>query len=375
MKKLALLLVLMTMITFTLTGVSYSLDEVRVVFPRAKELAGEDVYVHIAEKLGFAAEEGITFVNWESALGALDSLKLIATGQSDMSYPSSYVLITGVSQGIPAKMVYDTLQKQIFVFGIRPDSPIKDIADLKGKSVAVGTAGWTVIAAPLLKKAGIKVEDINWVVAGEQRQMVAWEGKTDAVFTWEMEYQNWADRGMSFKVLGGPDYLDYQSNGWAVGNQLIEENPDLVQRMCRAMAKGAWFCICNPYAAADVALKTFPGVTPNTFKGMVTVIKALNNLMYANWTPENGLGWMNYEYWQNQINDMYEFKTIENMIKAEDVVTNQFIEEANNFDHERIKALAIAYKISDENIKDYEEMINNAKGEIINLDGNTLDFY
>ncbi len=375
MSKRMVIVLLALALTLTMTMIGYSLDRVRVVFPRAKELAGEDVYIHIAEKLGFAAEEGITFVEWESALGALDSLKLVATGQADIGYPSSYVLITGVSQGIPTKMVYDTLQKQIFCFGVRPESDIDDIADLKGKSVAVGTAGWTVIAAPLLKKAGIRVEDINWVVAGEQRQMLAWEGKTDAVFTWEMEYQNWADRGMTFRVLGGPDYLDYQSNGWVVSNKLIEENPNLVERICRALAKGAWFSICNPYAAADVALKTFPGVTPTTYKGMVTVVKALNNLMYAEWTPKNGLGWMNYEFWQNQINDMYEFGTIEKQLKAEDVVTNQFIKAANDFDHERIKALAIAYKISDENMKDFEEIIEEARGGTIILDGNSLKYY
>jgi len=357
-------------------NIALGLDDVRVVFPRAKELSGEDVYLHIAEKLGFAKEEGIRFSGWESAIGALDNLKMIATGQAEISYPSSYVIITGVSQQVPVKMVYDTLQKQIFIFGVRPDSPIKSIQDLKGKKVSVGTAGWTVIAAPLLKKAGIKVEDIEWVVAGESRAIVGWEGKVDAVFTWEMEYQNWADRGMNFRVegLGGTDYLDYQSNGLAASNKLIQENPDLIQRVCKAAAKGAWFSICNPYAAADIALHTFPGTTPDTYSGMVAVVKALNNLMFANWTPEKGLGWHNLQFWQNQIDDMYEFGTITTKIKAEDAVTSQSIKAANDFDHERIRSLAIGYQVSDKFKDDFQRILAD-EGKGANLDGNTLDYY
>ncbi|NPV54802.1 MAG: ABC transporter substrate-binding protein [Firmicutes bacterium] len=318
------------------------LETVKVVFPRARELAGEDVYLHIANKMGYAAEEGIQFT-FESALGTVDCTKLISTGQADVAYPSSYVAITARSKGLPIKMIYDTLQTNIFGFGVRPDSGIKSIRDLKGKKIALGDSGWTVIAAPILKAAGLTEKDVEWVVAGEGRQLAVWEKKTDAVLTWEMEYQNWASSGISLRFLAGQDYLDYQSNGLTVSDALIQKRPDLVERIARAAAKGAVFSLENPEAAAEIALETFPGVTPKSFKGMVDVVKALNALMAPPWTKDKGLGVCLMEKWQKQIDDMYAAGVILNKIRAEDVVSNRFIKAANDFDHERIRQDARNY--------------------------------
>lgn len=319
-------------------------ENVRVVFPRAKELAGEDVYLHIANELGYAEENGIRFT-FESAIGTTDSTKLITTGQGEVAYPSPFVSITARSTGLPIKSVFDTLQWNIFGFGVREDSPLTSVADLEGKKVALGDGGWTIIAAPLLKAHGLTTDDVEWVVAGERRQLAVWEGDVDAVLTWEMEYQNWAAQGIPLRTFG-QDAVNFQSNGLVMADSVIEENPDLVRAIARSAAMGAVFMHENIEAAAQIALEAFPGVTPPDFDGMVEVVRALDSLMFYETSEEHGLGYHVEEYWTQEIQDLFDAGVITEMIEATDVTTNEFIDYANDFDHERVRQDARDFEVT-----------------------------
>jgi sulfonate transport system substrate-binding protein len=69
---------------------------------------------------------------------------------------------------------------------VRPDSPIRSVADLKGKRLATikGSAGHD-LALKLLEKAGLKPADIQWVYLhnGESKAALA-AGSIDAWSTW-----------------------------------------------------------------------------------------------------------------------------------------------------------------------------------------------
>lgn len=321
---------------------SGGLRTVKVVFPRARELAGEDVYLHAAEELGYAEENGIKF-EFESAIGTTDSTKLVATGKADVGYPSPFVTITARESGLGIKSVFNTLQTNIFGFGVKPDSPIQGIADLKGKKVALGDGGWTTIAAPLLRAEGLTVDDVEWIVAGERRQVAVDEGDADAVLTWEMEYQNFADQGIELRVFG-QDSVPFQSNGLVVSDKLIEEDPELVKAIVRTAAMGAAFVTANPEAAAKIALDRFPGVTPQSEKGMLDVVNALVALLNGGGAQEHGYGWHDEEAWAEEIEVLKETGTIDEIVPVEDVITNEFIEYANDFDRARVEKDAKEYK-------------------------------
>lgn len=317
------------------TATEGEITTIRVVLPRARELAGEDAYLHVANELGYAEENGIRF-EFESAIGSTDGTKLVTTDQAEVTVPSPFVSITARASGLGVTSVFTTLQENIFGFGVKPGSDITSIADLKGKKVALGDGGWTVIAAPVLASAGLSVEDVEWVVAGERRQLSVVEDEVDAVLTWEMEYQNWADQGVDVSFFGAND-VDFQANGLVVADSFLADEPELVKAIVRSAAMGAAFVTANPEAAARIASGTFEGVTPKTDQGMVAVVEALSGLMNGGDANEMGYGIHDVASWDGLVEALYQNGVIDEPFPASDLVTNEFIEYANGFDLARVQ--------------------------------------
>lgn len=317
--------------------------EVKVVLAVNKELTGENANLHVANELGYAEENGIQF-EIESALGSTDGTKLVSSGQAHLAYPSPFVAITARASGVPVVSVFDQLQTNIFGFAVKPESDISSIQDLKGKKVALGDGGWTVIAAPLLASAGLTVDDVEWVVAGERRQLAVEQGEVDAVLTWEMEYQNWEDQGLEFSVFG-QDSVPYQSNTLMTSEELIEDDPELIESALRAAAMGAEFIRHNPEAGARISSEAFTGTTPETPQGMTAVVSKLSELMSGGTASTDGYGIHRPDDWQTLAHALYDDDVIGAEVDIEAMLTDEFIEYANDFDHDRVKADAEAYVV------------------------------
>lgn len=315
---------------------------VKIVLPMAKEQSGTIAYLHAAEALGYTRENGIRF-EFESALGSTDGTKLVTTGQAQATYPSPFVSVTARASGLPIVSVFNSLQTNIFGFAVTPGSDIRTIADLKGKKVALGDGGWTVIAAPLLASAGLTLDDVEWVVSGENRQLAVQQGEADAVLTWEMEYQMWWAQGLEFEVFG-QDSTDFQCNGIVVSEQLIAEDPDLVKAIVRAAAMGAHFVVTNPEAGARIALDAYPDAEPSTLEGMLPIVEKQAELLTGGNALQDGYGVHNAQVWQELIDSLYADGVIGTEISADDLVTNEFIAYANDFDRDRVEKDAANYE-------------------------------
>jgi len=61
-----------------------------------------------------------------------------------------------------------------------------------------------------------------------------------------------------------------------------------------------------------------------------------------------GWGWHDMESWQAFFDVLHEIGQISEPVQAEDVLTNELIGPANDFDHEKVKADAEAYELSEE---------------------------
>ena len=61
-----------------------------------------------------------------------------------------------------------------------------------------------------------------------------------------------------------------------------------------------------------------------------------------------GIGYADLDGWNNYIDAVYKLGQIKTRPKTEDVVTNQFIAEANQFDKAKVKSDADGYKLRDE---------------------------
>ena len=135
----------------------------------------------IATKMGWFAKEGLK-VDLAPLPGSTDCTKLVATGELQYALPSIEPLVVLRAQGVKVKNFYTAYQGNIYGIAVPEGSPIKSLADLKGKRIgvtAMASAG-VPVARALAAAQGFNPEsDIRIVAVGEGGQAAALVGYAD----------------------------------------------------------------------------------------------------------------------------------------------------------------------------------------------------
>lgn len=321
-------------------------DVITLVFPRSYECL-DDAHIHAAIKLGYFEEEGIE-LRIEQAYGT-DDLKMIVSGQADTGYPSSFVQIAGHEGRLPFKSVYQVDNVNIFGYCVNKDSGIKSIADLKGKTIALGDPAWSTISDPNLVAAGLDPSEVTYVTAGENRAQLAASGQADAVLTWYKEFEMWAGQGMDFDWLAGEDVLQITGGCLVFENNKIEEKRDVIERFVRAYAKGSYFTYLNPTAATEIVLEKFPSIKID-FEYALASVQSLVYIDNGEDVEKNGYGWHNPAKWEKQMEACRIGGTLtRDDLTLDEIYTNEFVEAANSFDHAGVEKDAAEYQLKPEN--------------------------
>jgi NitT/TauT family transport system substrate-binding protein len=316
------------------------LDVITVVLPREIEVL-DDVHYVVAQEMGYFEKQGIE-VKFEKALGTSD-MTMVSVGNGDICLPANFVTLIGITGGIPLIGVF---QQDVFntdAFCVRADNDeINSIEDFVGKTIALGDASWSASVNAELIAAGLSPDDVEYVVAGENRAQMVNEGKCDIVYTWEKGYQLWLAQGMDFKVITCKDNLDVPGNPLLISKDTYENKKDVIERFLRGLSMGIHFASCNPEAATDIVLKHFPSITTG-FDASLEVVKAAVKIMTNEQTEEFGYGYSDKQRWETCIDFAKQLDIISTEITYEEVMTNEFIEAVNTFDHDAVKADADGY--------------------------------
>jgi NitT/TauT family transport system substrate-binding protein len=166
----------------------------------------------------------------------------LMSGQFQFSSSASSSLSAGIRGG-PVKIVYTNLSRPSYsLVSLRSD--IASARDLIGKKVAINSFGDTGHLATLLylKKMGVDPSLVLFIAVGrnEVRMPALLSGAIDAsplvprdmVVLAKQKPQVLADLGKEVQLVW---------NGVSTSNRLLAENPQLVERFLRALAKGREF--------------------------------------------------------------------------------------------------------------------------------------
>ena len=313
----------------------------------------EDTPFWVAQNLGYLAEEGLTLEMIET-IGTTDC-KMVATGQADFAVPGPSLILQSIEQGLPIKVVcaYDAINIWgLCVLNNSPYQTFEDMQDAVAKyghklTVALGDASWESLVTPTLVAAGIDpAEDLEFVVAGDNRFVQVAEGKLDILFSWPGEAYQLIGQGYDFKYLDGNDVLQTNSNAIITNLDMIENEPEVVKGYVRALCKGIYFTKYNPEAAAAVSCNQWPNIDI-TWKAAVYVQEGRNYQMFG---PEGGeeetkllenIGISWEDKWQLNVDSMLESGVISTEIPVEDIFTNDFVD--TTWDRSQVEADADAY--------------------------------
>ncbi|MCP4307151.1 MAG: ABC transporter substrate-binding protein, partial [bacterium] len=272
--------------------------------------------------------------------------------QADMGFPSPGVFSFAIENDMDLVSVFNMGAVDVFDFAFRPGEGVKDLKDMEGKTVLLGSAAWQAITDPMFAAAGVDPSKITYLEAG----WPAWgqslaNGQGDAALAWEGLRADWQGKGLEFEYWLGSDNSNFPANSFVV-RRIDTEDPDrvaLLEKYLRGWAMGMEFAHENPRAAANAVFNQFPVVKENVGTELGTEsLMQLARVFRGNMEEREGWGWHDMARWEFFFKTLHDIGQTKKDVKVPEFVTNKFIAPANDFDHAKVKADAEAYELSEE---------------------------
>jgi len=323
---------------------------IRWVSPRGTVEVLDDYPYWVGKKFGYFGDIETTLEPGPS--DATATVKLVDQGQADMGYPSPGVFSLALAQGIPLVSVWEMGGADVFDFAFRKGEAPADIKGLEGKTIVLGSAGWQSIADPMLKAAGVDITKVKYVDAGWPTWGTAvMSGQGDAALSWEGLRAQWKGQGLDFDYILGRNFSKLPANSFVIRKADFEDpaKRDLYVAYLKGWAAGLEFGRINPRAATQIVMEQFPGLASQMTPAVATEsMMQLANVYSGRWDERGKWGYHIIPSWQSFFDVSAEIGQISAPIKAEDVVKNDWVDDANKFDANKVKSDADGFALSDE---------------------------
>lgn len=308
----------------------------------------------VAMKMGWYAHDGISVELVPLASGT-DCVKLVATKIIPYALASVEPLAILRSQGVKAKIFYTAYQGNIFGIAVPQSSAIKKIADLKGKTIGVTamSSPGAIIARALASSAGLNPDlDIHIVVAGEGAQTAALlrAGQVDALSQFDTQYALVENAGVKLRRLSTSEIERYPSNGFLALEDTLRINHKQAVALAQGYAKGTVFTMANPEAAIRILWEVYPETKPTGIDEARALREGVKTLeaRIPNWKLEKSgvskWGESSGKSYSAYVDFMQKWGVTKEKVPASELITNDFIDEINNFGQAEIIAAARARK-------------------------------
>jgi len=305
----------------------------------------------IGEELGYNRAEGITLK--PMALGTNSNVQVaLDRGDIDIGIgvPSFQMPLLAKGEWQRDVNFYEYTYPYKWDVAVKPGSPLKTYADLKGKRIGVSDFGATdyPVTKSVLRSIGLDPEkDVQWIAVGNGVPAgVALErGSIDALAYYDAGFGQIEAAGMKLAYLPRPANLPMVGGQFLMAPRtLIAKDRALAVGVARAICKSSQFILASPQAGAQAFLKMYPetaprGSTPEA--AVAAIVQAIGRRIKLYTPPYAGakMGSINPQEFvaEAKLDDL----------KVSDVgplYTNALIDEINAFDSGAIQAAARAYK-------------------------------
>lgn len=319
------------------------------ISPRGTLEVLDDYPYWAAKKAGYFGD-----LNTDMQPGPSDgtaTVKFVDVGQADMGFPSPGVFSFAIENGMKLVSVFHMGARDTFSIAFRKGEGVKDLKELEGKTMLLGSAAWQAIADPMLAAQGVDITKVKYVEAGWPTWGTALAGgQGDCALSWEGLRAEWIATGLEFEYWLGVQNSKLPANTFVVRAADLED-PDrkaFLEKYLRGWAMGLEFGYQNPRAAVEAVFEQFPAFAKNTGPelGTTSILQQIN-VFRGDMDKREGWGWHDMSSWQSFFDQIHKIGQIKAPVKAEDVCTNDLIKAANDFDHAKVKADADAYELSE----------------------------
>lgn len=331
-------------------GTAFAADPIRWVSPRGTLEVLDDYPYWVAKKFGYFGD-----LETEIEPGPSDAtatVKLVDQDQADVGYPSPGVFSLALAQGIPLVSAFEMGGADVFDFAFRKGEAPDDIKGIEGMTIVLGSAGWQSIVDPMLTAAGVDISKVTYVDAGWPTWGTAVAaGQGDTALSWEGLRAQWKGQGLDFDYILGRDFSKLPANSFVIRQADFEdpEKREMYEKYFRAWAMGLEFGYQNPRAATQIVMEQFPGLASQMTPDVaVESMMQLANVYRGRWDEREKWGYHIMPSWDLFFETGREIGQISGDFTTEEVVKNDLVDAANDFDAAKVKADADGFELNDD---------------------------
>ena len=339
------------------------------ISPRGTIEVMDDYPYWVAKELGYFGDLGVQTKMEAGPSDGTAVVKFVAVNQADMGFPSPGVLSFAVNNKMDLVSIYGSGFLDLFNIAFRKGEGVKDLKQLAGKTVLLGSAAWQSIADPMFAAAGVDPKSIKYIEAGWPTWTKALQsGQGDACLAWEGLRADLEAKGLRFDYWLGMRGSPLPSNSLVVRRADVQdpERKAFLQKYLRGWAMASEFADRNPRAAAQIVLKALPQTRSNYGPRYGTEsLMQIHRTFKGDMSKRKGWGEHDLAAWDNFFKVLKRIGQSAIEIDTKKYVLNDFITDANAFDKKKVHA--DAYVLSAEmKAVDMAEMEKGFYANVIN---------
>jgi NitT/TauT family transport system substrate-binding protein len=296
--------------TPTLTPVTVQLS-----WSHQAEFAG----LYAADRQGYFAAEGLQ-VSFVEGGPEVDFISPVVNGAAQFGVAQPADVILARAAGQPVRSVAAIYRRSPIAFFTLADSGITRPHDFVGKKIRSAITLDQTLRA-MLSRVGIRPDQYEIVYLPSDvalfatREVPVWGGFIN-VFALDVQRA-----GYSLNFIYPDDYgIHFYGDVLITTDELIANNPDLVQKFTRATLKGWTYAVENPTAIGDFVQKYNPVADKALEIARMTASLPLVN------TGEDHIGWMKPEIWNGMEQTLREQGVLTRTVDVDQVYTLQFLQ-------------------------------------------------
>lgn len=275
---------------------------------------------YAAEQLGYYEEEGLQ-VSFIEGGPEVDFIAPVVNGTAQFGVAQPADVILARAAGKSVRSIAVIYRRSPIVFFALSDSGISRPQDFIGKKIRSTTTidqtlrammSWLDIEPDQYQVVYLP-SDIDQFASGD---VPVWGGLMN-IFALEVQRA-----GYSINIVYPDDYgIHFYGNTLITTDDMIQQNPDLVQRFTRATLAGWTYVVENPESVGAFVQKHNPQANPDLEIEKMTASIPLVN------TGEDFIGWMKPEVWAHMEQTLREQGVLKETLDLEDTYTLGFLRE------------------------------------------------
>lgn len=279
--------------------------------------------VYVAIEKGYFKDEGlnITIEHGDEA----DGVDRLAINDLQFGIISGEQVILGRNAEKPLVYVMEWYHRFPVGVVVPADSSIETAADLEGHSIGLpffNGASYIGFRA-LLSAVDLQESDVSAQAIGFTAPAIMCEKQIDAAVVYIANEPLQIEACFDVRVIEISDYVSLVSNGLVTNAETIEQHPDLVAKMVKAIQRGIADTVADPNAAFDLSLKYVPDLSEDQYEVQREVLRRSTDL----WQSDT-IGVTTTDAWEATQQTLIDTQLIDGpLADLSSAYTNRFVED------------------------------------------------